>query len=153
MGSRQERKLVEGAARFLEPGETRWRRSSPPHAATPSRSPARRRWARLSRGAPRLAPEAADLRLAAPMAVAVTSHRLLTLRIGTPIGLGVGGEVKELLSAVPLAEVDSIEVKRLLLGKTVTLTVRGVAIKLEANAAAGAKELADAFRRAKAGAA
>jgi hypothetical protein len=96
------------------------------------------------------AAERAGLELAAPMAVALTQRRLLTLRIGTPVGLGIGGEVKGLLSAVPIDDVDSIEVKRLLLGKTITVTVRGAPIKLEANAAAGAGVLADAFVRAKA---
>jgi hypothetical protein len=43
-------------------------------------------------------------------------------------------------------------IKRLLLGKTVTLTIRGAPIKLEANAAAGAGALAEAFSRAKAAA-
>ncbi|MEA2330076.1 MAG: hypothetical protein QOH58_214 [Thermoleophilaceae bacterium] len=69
------------------------------------------------------AAEGAGLRLASAMALALTQRRLLTLQIGAPIGLGVGGKVKELLSAVPIGDVDSIEVKRLLLGKTITLTV------------------------------
>jgi hypothetical protein len=74
------------------------------------------------------------------------------LGIGSPLGLGAGGEVKELVSAAPLAEVDSIASKRLLLGKVVTVTVRGVPIKLEVNAAAGVGPLIEAFDRAKAGA-
>jgi hypothetical protein len=32
------------------------------------------------------------------MALAVTQRRLLVLRIGSPIGLGIGGSVKELVS-------------------------------------------------------
>jgi hypothetical protein len=85
------------------------------------------------------------------MALAVTGQRVLTLGIGSPVGLGIGGEVKELVGAVPLADVDSIEVKRLAIGKVVTVTVRGVPVKLEANALADAKGLAEAFERAKAG--
>jgi len=153
MGSRQERKLIEGAAPLLEPGEKALAAIvAAPRGHTQSIAGAAQVGA-TQQGRAAAGAEAADLRLAAPMAVTITNHRLLTLRIGTPIGLGIGGEVKKLLSAVPLAEVDSIDVKRLLLGKTITLTVRGVAIKLEANAAAGANELADAFRRAKAGSA
>lgn len=92
-----------------------------------------------------------SLRLEAPMALALTQRRLMTLNIGTPIGLGIGGKVKELLSAVPIEDVDAIEVKRLALGHTITLTVRGVPISLEANAAPGAKTFAATFERARRG--
>ena len=51
---------------------------------------------------------------------------------------------------MPLSDVDAIEVSRLGLGSVVTVTVRGSACKLEANAAAGVKELVAAFERAKA---
>jgi hypothetical protein len=92
----------------------------------------------------------AGLQIASPMGVALTNRRLLTLRIGTPIGLGIGGSVKELLSAVPLAEVEAIDVKRLALGFTIALTVRDSTFKLEANAASGAPALAEAFDRVRA---
>ena len=68
-------------------------------------------------------------------------------KIGSPIGLGIGGKIKELVGAAPLAEVDSIDVKRLPLGQVVTVTVRGAPIQLEANALAGARGLATAFDR------
>jgi hypothetical protein len=58
------------------------------------------------------------------MALAVSQHRLLVFRIGSPLGFGIGGAIKELVGAVPVKEVDRIEVKRLGLGKTVTVTVR-----------------------------
>jgi hypothetical protein len=89
--------------------------------------------------------------IASPMALAVTQRRLLVLRIGSPIGLGIGGAVKELVSAVPCSEVDSIALTRLLLGKVVTVTVRGVPVTLEANVAANVSGLIDAFNRARAG--
>lgn len=94
--------------------------------------------------------EQANFRLASPMALVLTQRRLLTLGIGSPIGLGIGGRVKELVSAAPLADVDSIEVKRLPLGQVVTLTVRGARFMLEANALAGAKGLVEAYKRARA---
>jgi hypothetical protein len=97
------------------------------------------------------AAEQAGFQIASPMALAVTQRRLLSLKIGSPIGLGIGGAVKELVSAVPATEVDSIEVNRLAMGKTITLTVRGTPFTLEANAAADANGLADALERAKAG--
>jgi hypothetical protein len=43
------------------------------------------------------------------------------------------------VSEAPLAEVDSIEVKRLAVGKTVTVTVRGTPFVLEVGAGANAK--------------
>ena len=97
--------------------------------------------------------EAADesgFEITSPMALAVTDRRLLSLKISNPVGLGIGGEVKELVSAAPLGDVDSIEVKRLAVGKTVTVTVRGTPFVLEVGAGANAKGVADEFERAKA---
>jgi hypothetical protein len=93
--------------------------------------------------------ENAGIRLASPGALVLTQRRLLTVQTGEALGMGAGGSVKEVLSAVSLSEVDSIKVKRLLLGYVITLTVRGSEFKLEANAAAGAKSMAEAFERAK----
>jgi hypothetical protein len=89
----------------------------------------------------------AGLQLANPMALALTGSRLLVLSISPPIAMGKGGDVKELVSAAPLTDVESIEVRRLLSGKTVTVTVRGVAFKLEAGAGADAKGLSEEFAR------
>jgi hypothetical protein len=91
----------------------------------------------------------AGLQLANPMALALTGRRLLVLSISAPVAMGKGGDVKELVSAAPLTDVESIEVKRLLVGKTVTVTVRGVSFKLEAGAGADAKGLSDEFAHAK----
>jgi hypothetical protein len=91
----------------------------------------------------------AGLQLASPMALALTGSRLLVLSVSQPIAMGQGGDVKELVSAAPLADVESIEVRRLLVGKTVTVTVRGVSIRLEAGAGADARGLAEEFARAK----
>ncbi len=88
--------------------------------------------------------------LASPMALAVTPRRLLSLKVTAPIGLGIGMKVQELVSAVPVSEVDSIEVKRLAVGKTVTVTIRGVPFVLEVGAGADAKGVAEALERAKA---
>src|SRR4051812_22538778 len=85
-----------------------------------------------------------------PMALVLTEQRLLTLKIGMPIGLGIGGKVKELLTAIPLSEVDSIAVKKIALRQNVTVTVRGVEIPLETNAKASAKEQVERFEQLKA---
>jgi hypothetical protein len=91
----------------------------------------------------------ASLVLASPMGVVVTNQRLLTLKISAPLPLGKGGDVKEVLSAVPLSAVEEIKVKRLLVGKTLTLTVAGQTFKLEAGAGADANGLATAFEEAR----
>jgi hypothetical protein len=80
--------------------------------------------------------------LASPMALVLTNRRLLSFEISSPIGLGMGGDVKQLIGAAGLEEVDSIDSKRLLAGKIVKLRVRGGdEIKLEVNAAADVKGL------------
>ena len=98
------------------------------------------------------AAEQAGFQLASPMALVVTQRRLLSLGVASPIGLGIGLKVKELVSAVPVSEVESIEVKRLAAGKTVTVTVRGVPFTLEVGAGANATGVAEALDRAKAAA-
>jgi hypothetical protein len=97
----------------------------------------------------RRAAEEAGLKLTSPMALAMTDQRLLVLKISPVIGMGKGADVKELVSHVPVADVDSIEIKRLLVGKVVTVTVRGTPVKLEAGATGDAKGLADGLARAK----
>ena len=93
--------------------------------------------------------EAAGFELASPMALAITPRRLLSLELGAA---AVGaGSVKGLKSEAPLSAVDSIKVKRLLLGKVVTVGVNGVEFKLEAGAGANAAGVAEAFEKARAG--
>ena len=91
----------------------------------------------------------AGFELANPMALAVTPRRLLSLEVTAPVGMGIGMKVKDLVSAVPIAEVDSIKAKRLAVGKTVTVTVRGVPFVLEVGAGANTKGVAEAFEQAK----
>jgi hypothetical protein len=101
-------------------------------------------------GQQRRAAEAAGLELASPMALTLTDQRLLVLRVSAPLALGKGGDVKDLVSDAPLTDVDSIDEKRLLVGKVVTVTVRGTAFKLEVGAAENVKGLADQFAQVKA---
>lgn len=143
--SRQSEKIAKGAQPFLEPGEeVRVALVAAARGYTQAAAGSMNLGAH-QQGKAGAAAADAGLQIASPMGVALTNQRLLTLRIGTPIGLGIGGAVKELLSAVPLADVDSIEVKRLALGFTIALTVRGSTFKLEANAASGAPALAELF--------
>ena len=80
------------------------------------------------------------------MAMGVTNQRLLLLSVG-----GVA-KVKELLSEIPIAEVDSITVSKALLGtrKRITVAARGGSFVLEAPGRQKAEELAEALERARA---
>ncbi len=150
MKSKQEEKVKEGARQFLEDGEeiaaavvARPRGWTQQHAGSMMLGGSQQ--AKAQAGA-----EDAGIRLASPMAVVVTDRRLLTLELGAVVGMGAGGAVKELLSSVPIAEVDSVELKRLLVGKIIKLQIRGSEFKLEVNGAADAKGLVEAVDRAKA---
>ncbi len=93
----------------------------------------------------------AGFALASPMALAITQKRLLSLSMGAQAGMGIGGGVKDLVGQAPLGEVDSLKVKRLLLGKVVEITVRGQSFKLEVGAGANTKGVVEAFESARAG--
>ena len=53
----------------------------------------------------RRAAKGAGLKLTSPMALAMTDQRLLVLKISPVIGMGKGGDVKELVSDVPVSDV------------------------------------------------
>ena len=160
--ARSEAKIQEGAAPFLEQGEevlaaivARPRGWTQAGASAGGGVAAALIGGALGRKKQQQSADAArqsGFELASPMALAVTQRRLLSLKVTAPVGLGVGMKVEELVSAVPVGEVDSIEVKRLPVGKTVTVTVRGVPFILEAGAGADAKGVAEALERAKAAA-
>jgi hypothetical protein len=157
--ARAEAKIKEGAASYLEQGEEvlaaivarprGWTQSS----ASPGGGAA----AGLIGGAiggkkqqhNLAAAGESGFEITSPMALAVTDRRLICFKISNPVGLGIGGDVKELVSAAPLSDVDSIEVKRLAVGKTVTVTVRGTPFALEVGAGTNAKGVAEEFERAK----
>ena len=149
MKSKQEEKVRDEMGPLLDEGEQiRAVLIARPRGFTQSLAGARA-FGRHQQKKARGAAEEAGIELASPGAVVLTDKRLLTVKTGEALGRGVGGSVKEILSAVPVSAVDSIKVKRLLLGYVVTLTVQGSEFKLEANAASGAKPLAEAFERAK----
>lgn len=157
--ARSEAKIKEGAAPFLEEGEevlaaivARPRGWTQANASAGGGAVAGLVGGALGRRKEQqnvAAAEESGFELASPMALAVTQRRLLSLAVTAPVGLGIGMKVKELVSAVPIGEVDSIEVKRLAVGKTVTVTVRGVPFVLEVGAGADANGVAEALERAK----
>ena len=153
MATSYEDKIKQQAEQYLEPGEhVQAAFITQPRGATMAKvgggipgAIGSRKTHNESRAA-----DGAGLQLANPMALAITESRLVVLSVSAPLAFGKGGDVKGFVSAVPLSEVESIEVKRLLVGKTVNLSVHGTSFKLEANATANAKGLAEAFARAKA---
>ena len=94
--------------------------------------------------------EAAGIKLGNPGAVAVTPTSLVTMQVGVSMG-GQIKEIKDVLSVVPLAQVDSIEVKRAGLAGVMEITSAGASFKLEGKVN-DMREFAAAFERAKASA-
>ena len=97
------------------------------------------------------AAEESGFEITSPMALAVTNRRLLSLKISSP-GRARDRRRRQGARRAPRrsSEVDSIELKRLAVGKTVTVTVRGTPFVLEVGAGANAKGVAEAFEQAKA---
>jgi len=92
--------------------------------------------------------EAAGIVLGNPGAVAVTASSLVTMRVKVSF-TGQIKEVTDVLSTVPLAEVD-LEVKRMGMAGVMEITSRGSSFKLEGKAG-DMKEFEAAFVRAKNG--
>jgi hypothetical protein len=92
--------------------------------------------------------DSVGIKLGNPGAVAVTPTSLVTMQVGVSMG-GQIKEVKEILSTVPLAGVDSVEVKRAGLAGVMEITAGGGSFKLEGKVN-DMREFAAAFDRAKA---
>jgi hypothetical protein len=90
--------------------------------------------------------KAAGLRVESQMALVLTDRRLLTVKVGFTLGGTING-VKDVLSAIGVGEVESIEAKRLGLGGVLIITARGAEpIKLECQVGR-ARQFAEAFAR------
>ena len=92
--------------------------------------------------------KAAGIVLGNPGAVAVTATSLVTMQVKVSM-MGQIKEITEILSTVPLAEVDSLDVKRMGAAGVMEISAHGNAFKLEGKAG-DMKEFAAAFERAKA---
>ena len=88
---------------------------------------------------------AGAIELSSKMGLAITSRRLLVFKAGGAMTLSA----KELLSAVPIADVDAIDVGKGMMTKPITLTVRGETFQVEAPKAANTKEFVAAYERAR----
>src|SRR4051794_29432899 len=104
------------------------------------------RWA----GKHRQGADAAGISLGNPGAVAVTPTSLVTMKVKVS-AMGSIKEITEVLSVVPLAEVDSLETKRMGMTGVMEITAGGGSFKLEGKPG-DMKELAEVFERAKAAA-
>jgi hypothetical protein len=93
--------------------------------------------------------DAVGIELGNPGAVAVTPTNLLTMAVKVSFG-GQIKEVTEVLSRVPLTDVDSVEVKRMGMAGVMEITAAGSSFKLEGKVN-DMGELAAQFERAKAG--
>lgn len=145
--SRGFRKLEEGAAQFLRPGERLnviqpVRNKGSLDAAALGGAIGALAGARGSKGE-REAAAGVGVELGTFMAMGLTGERLLLFSVG-----GVA-KVKDLLGDVPLAEVDSITVSKAMLGarKRITVAARGGAFVLETPGRQKAEQFADAFER------
>jgi hypothetical protein len=92
--------------------------------------------------------EAAGITIGNPGAVAITPSSLVTMKVKVS-AMGSIKEVTEVLSTVPLAEVDSLEVKRAGMAGVMEISAGGSAFKLEGKPG-DMKDLAEVFERAKA---
>jgi len=96
------------------------------------------------------ASDAADgggVELSSKMGLAITPRRLLIFKAGGAVTL----KAKELLSDIPIGEVDSIEAGKGALTKPLTVTVRGEAFQVEAPKVTNTDKVVSAFAQAKAG--
>jgi hypothetical protein len=101
------------------------------------------RWA----GKQRKGADGAGIKIASPGAVAITPTNLVTMSVKVS-AMGAIKEVTEVLSVVPLGEVEGLEVKRMGLTGVMEISARGSSFKLEGKAG-DMKEVAAAFERAK----
>jgi hypothetical protein len=87
------------------------------------------------------------VKLSSKMGIGVTTQRLLLFKAGGAMTLSA----KELLTEVPIADVDAIEAGKGVVTKPITLTIRGESFQVEAPRAVNTDKLVAAFAQAKAG--
>jgi hypothetical protein len=87
--------------------------------------------------------------LASKMALAITPRRLLLFKAGGAVTV----KAQELLTDIPIGEVDAVACGKAAMSKPLVITVHGDAIEVEAPKAVNTKKVVEAFEQAKAGAA
>ncbi len=96
-------------------------------------------------GAAAEAAGAVDVKLEKKMVLVITPSRMLIFKAGGAMTV----KAQELISEVPIADVDAIEVGKSTLTKPVTLTVRGASFTIETPKAQPAEDLPKALAQAK----
>ena len=91
----------------------------------------------------------AGIEIGNPGAVAITPTSLVTMKVKVS-AMGAIKEIADVLSVVPLEEVDSLEVKRMGLTGVMEISARGGSFKLEGKPG-DMKELVEVFHRARDG--
>lgn len=91
--------------------------------------------------------ETTGIELGNPGAIAVTPTSLVMMAVKVSL-TGQIKDVTDVLSVVPLADVDSIEVKRMGMAGVMEIQAGGASFKLEGKVS-DMRELAEAFERAK----
>ena len=91
--------------------------------------------------------EAAGIEVGNPGAIAVTETSLITMAVGVSF-TGKIKEVKEVLSVVPLAQIESLEVKRFGMAGVMEIESGGSSFKLEGKVD-DMRAVADAFEQAR----
>jgi hypothetical protein len=94
--------------------------------------------------------KAAGIEVGNPGAIAVTPTSVVTMAVKVSF-TGQIKEIEEVLSVVPLAEVESIEVKRMGMAGVMEISAGGASFKLEGKVP-DLREVAEAFDQAKAAA-
>jgi hypothetical protein len=93
--------------------------------------------------------EGAGLTLVTPMALALTERRVCVFGGNTGGMSGRINELTELVSSAPLSAIDSIQVKGLLVGKSVRIAMNGGEVKLEGPGGQDVKGFAEMFEKTK----
>jgi hypothetical protein len=102
------------------------------------------RWA----GKNRSGADAVGITIGSPGAIAVTATSLVTMKVKVS-AMGAIKEVTEVLSVVPLGDIDSFEVKRFGMTGVLEIGAGGGSFKVEGKPG-DMKELAEVFERARA---
>ncbi len=146
-----EEAIRSGAAPFLEPGEVVLAAmvASPRGSTTAQMGGAAGLIGGSKAGKQAEGASAAGLVVERNSGLVLTPTRLLSLRLGISF-TGSVKEVKELLGAMPLAEVSSLEASRMGAAGVVKVEANGAEFKLEAKAGP-AKQFAAAFEQARSG--
>jgi hypothetical protein len=89
------------------------------------------------------------IEMSSKMGIAITPSRLLIFKAGGAMTL----KAKELLTEVPIGDVDSVTVGKGVATKPLTITIRGESFQVEAPKVSNTDKFVGAFEQAKAGSA